>query len=159
MSKERHVDFSMFGSLPLEIYIETKDPKTGRWENHLQISSVEDPLPDGLTSETRYWVDDMYMIMIVQAEAFRGNGGDLGNIDRAATKMVVTILDKPARAPWTAFIMPPDVPFSLGTRSRVWAEQAWAELLRSSPANHPSRARISGWIQEDDEGAGKLSGT
>ena len=27
VSKERHVDFSMFGSLPLEIYIETKDPK------------------------------------------------------------------------------------------------------------------------------------
>ena len=138
VSKERHVDFSMFGSLPLEIYIETKDPKYLEMGKPFADIEWEDPLPDGLTSETRYWVDDMYMITIVQVQAFRATG-DPRYIDRAATEMVA-YLDK-LQQPNGLFYHAPDVPFYWG-RGDGWVAAGMAELLRSLPANHPKRARI-----------------
>jgi len=67
----QHVDFSMFGSLPLEFYILTKDK---RYLNlGLKYADAQWSKPDaqGLTDETRFWVDDMYMITIVQTQAYR----------------------------------------------------------------------------------------
>jgi hypothetical protein len=32
------------------------------------------PQPDELSKETRYWIDDMYMLTILQLEAFRASG-------------------------------------------------------------------------------------
>ena len=90
VSNKRHVDFSMFGSLPLEIYIETRDPKYLALGKKFADIEWENPLPDGLTSETRYWIDDMYMITILQVQAYRATG-DRKYLDRAAREMVAYI--------------------------------------------------------------------
>ena len=90
VSDKRHVDFSMFGSLPLEIYIETKDPRYLALGEKFADIEWESPLPDGLTSETRYWIDDMYMITILQVQAYRATG-EKKYLDRAAREMVAYI--------------------------------------------------------------------
>src|SRR5215471_13558807 len=63
--QRRHVDDSIFGVVPLEIARQTKAPKylkEGVWWADRQW---ENPLPDGLSAETRYWIDDMYMLTML----------------------------------------------------------------------------------------------
>ncbi|MBO0912104.1 MAG: glycoside hydrolase family 88 protein [Acidobacteria bacterium] len=149
---ERHVDFSMFGSLPLEIYIETKDAKYLQLGKSL-ADTQWDPLPPqvqvregmppdtiapGLTKETRFWVDDMYMITILQVQAFRATG-EAKYLDRAALEMTA-YLDK-LQQPNGLFYHAPDVPFFWG-RGDGWVAAGMSELLRSLPADHPKRSRI-----------------
>lgn len=138
VSDKRHVDFSMFGSLPLEIYIETKDPKYLALGKTFADAEWENPQPDGLTSETRYWIDDMYMITILQVQAFRATG-DSRYLDRAVREMVAYI-DK-LQQPNGLFYHAPDAPFFWG-RGNGWMAAGMSEILRSLPEDHPQRARI-----------------
>jgi unsaturated rhamnogalacturonyl hydrolase len=135
-----HVDDSIFGVVPLEIAIETKDPKylaTGKaWADR----QWENPRPDGLSAETRFWIDDMYMLTILQLEAYRATG-DKKYLDRDAAEMVA-YLDQ-LQQPNGLFYHAPDVPFFWG-RGDGWVAAGMAELLSSMPANHPQRARIIG---------------
>ena len=135
---ERHVDFSVFGAVPLEIYIETKAQKYLDMGKAIADRQWSDPTPDGLTSETRFWIDDMYMITAVEVQAYRATG-DAKYIDRAALEMV-PYLDK-LQQPNGLFYHAPDVPFYWG-RGDGWVAAGMAELLRSLPQNHPRRARI-----------------
>ena len=133
-----HVDFSVFGAVPLQIYIETKDPKyldLGKWFADRQW---ENPRPDGLSPETRFWIDDMYMETIVQVQAFRATG-DAKYLDRASLEMVA-YLDK-LQQPDGLFYHEPEVQFYWG-RGNGWVAAGMAELLRSLPKDHPRRARI-----------------
>ena len=130
VSKERHVDFSVFGTVPLEIYIETKEQKYLDMGKAVADRQWSDPTPDGLTSETRFWIDDMYMITAVQVQAYRATG-DAKYIGRAALEMVA-YLDK---------LQQPTGRFYWG-RGDGWMAAGMAELLRSLPQSHPRRARI-----------------
>jgi unsaturated rhamnogalacturonyl hydrolase len=133
-----HVDSTVFGAVPLELYIETKQQKYLDLGKGLADKQWEDPTPDGLTQQTRYWIDDMYMITAVQVQAYRATG-DRKYIDRAALEMA-TYLDK-LQQPNGLFYHAPDVPFFWG-RGNGWVAAGMAELLRSLPKNHPKRARI-----------------
>jgi len=134
----RHVDDSIFGIIPLEIGIQTKDEAYlayGQWWADRQW---ENPQPDGLSAETRYWIDDMYMLTILQLEAYRATG-DRKYLDRDALEMV-SYLDK-LQQPNGLFYHAADVPFFWG-RGDGWVAAGMAEMLRSLPADHPQRARI-----------------
>ena len=98
----------------------------------------ESPAPDGLSRETRYWIDDMYMITILQVQAYRATG-DQKYLDRAAIEMTA-YLDK-LQQPNGLFYHAPDAPFFWG-RGNGWVAAGMTELLRALPANHPQRARI-----------------
>jgi rhamnogalacturonyl hydrolase YesR len=136
--KRHHVDDSIFGTISLEIAIQTKDPK------HLEIGKGwadrqwDPPQPDGLSAETRYWIDDMYMLTILQLEAYRATG-DRKYLDRDANEMVA-YLDK-LQQPNGLFYHAPDVPFFWG-RGDGWIAAGMAEMLRTLPEDHPQRARI-----------------
>jgi unsaturated rhamnogalacturonyl hydrolase len=133
-----HVDDSIFGVVPLEIAIQTKDPKflkEGVWWADRQWES---PQPDGLSGETRYWIDDMYMLVMLQLEAYRATG-DKKYLDRDAKEMV-SYLDK-LQQPNGLFYHAPDVKYFWG-RGDGWVAAGMAEMLRSLPENHPDRARI-----------------
>lgn len=138
VSDERHVDFSMFGSLPLEIYIETKDAKYLEMGKRFADIEWQDPRPDGLTGETRYWIDDMYMITILQLQAYRATG-EVKYLDRAAREMVAYI--EKLQQPNGLFYHAPDAPFFWG-RGNGWVAAGMTEMLRSMPADFPQRARI-----------------
>ena len=136
--QRRHVDDSIFGVVPLEIAIETKDPKylaEGKWWADRQW---ENPQPDGLSAETRFWVDDMYMLTMLQLQAYRATG-DKVYIDRLAKEMVA-YLDK-LQQPNGLFYHAEDVPFFWG-RGNGWFAAGMAEMLRTLPKDHPQRARI-----------------
>ena len=134
----RHVDDEIFGAVPLEISIQTKDPKYLSYGKEFADRQWENPQPDGLSSETRYWIDDMYMLTILQLEAFRATG-EKKYLDRAALEMA-SYLDK-LQQPNGLFYHAPDVPFFWG-RGDGWVAAGMAEMLRELPADHPQRARI-----------------
>jgi len=134
-----HVDNTVFGAVPLEIYIQSKEQKYLDLGKQIADKQWEDPTAEGLTAQARFWIDDMYMITIVQVQAYRATG-DAKYLDRAATEMSA-YLDK-LQQPNGLFYHAPDVPFFWG-RGDGWVAAGMAELLRSLPANHPRRARIA----------------
>ena len=136
--KRHHVDDSIFGIISLEIAIQTKDPKQLEIGKGWADRQWESPQPDGLSGETRYWIDDMYMLTILQLEAYRATG-DKKYLDRDANEMVA-YLDK-LQQPNGLFFHAPDVPFYWG-RGDGWVAADMAEMLRTLPENHPQRARI-----------------
>jgi unsaturated rhamnogalacturonyl hydrolase len=138
IGKDRHVDFTIFGTVPLEIYLQTKEPRYLDLGKFFADRQWENPTPDGLTSETRFWIDDMYMITTIQVEAFRATG-DSKYLDRAALEMVA-YLDKLQR-PNGLFHHAPDAPFYWG-RGNGWVAAGMTELLRALPVDHPQRGRI-----------------
>ena len=76
----------IFGVLPLEIFRANGDT------NRLAFGLVradrqwENPLTNGLTRETRWWVDDGWMVGSLQIQAFRATG-DAKYADRAAAQL------------------------------------------------------------------------
>jgi unsaturated rhamnogalacturonyl hydrolase len=151
-----HVDDSIFGVVPLEIAIQTHDLpnsdtkylKLGlgfadrQWEVQpgydYAASDVSTSDLKGLSPETRYWVDDMYMLTMLQLEAYRATG-DRKYLDRDAREMV-SYLDK-LQQPNGLFFHAPDVPYFWG-RGDGWFAAGMAEMLRTLPADHPDRPRI-----------------
>ncbi len=138
ISQSPHVDFRVFGTVPLEAYIETKEQKYLDLGKSFADKQWEEPAPDGMTREARYWIDDCYMITAVQVQAYRATG-DSKYIDRAALTMTA-YLDK-LQQPNGLFYHAPDVPFFWG-RGNGWVAAGMTELLRSLPDNHPRRERI-----------------
>lgn len=145
-----HVDYCVFGSVPLELYIQTKEQKyldMGKTIADKQWGPPEGPrvkpeshvfYEQGLTWQTRLWIDDMFMITALQAQAYRATN-DVKYINRAAKEMVV-YLDSLQRENGL-FYHAPDVPFFWG-RGDGWMAAGTAELLRSLPENNPDRPRI-----------------
>lgn len=152
-----HVDPSVFGAVPFELYIQTRDSRylpigktiaDRQWapptQERLQSlppeekQIVDEAVAAGLSQQTRFWIDDMYMITALQAQAFRATG-ERTYIDRAGKEMAV-YLDK-LQQPNGLFYHAPDVPFFWG-RGNGWMAAGMAELLRSLPEDHPNRARI-----------------
>jgi rhamnogalacturonyl hydrolase YesR len=134
----RHVDDEIFGIVPLEIAIQTRDKKHLDYGLSFADRQWESPQPDGLSGETRFWIDDMYMLTILQLQAWRATG-DKKYLDRAANEMVAYI-DK-LQQPNGLFYHAPDVPFYWG-RGDGWVAAGMTEMLRDLPADHPQRARI-----------------
>jgi unsaturated rhamnogalacturonyl hydrolase len=136
--QDPHVDHSMIGALPLEIYMETKQARYLEIGRAIADAQWKTPTPDGLTGETRFWIDDMYMITILQVQAFRASG-DSKYLDRAAHEMLA-YLDRLQR-PNGLFYHAPDAPF-YWARGNGWVAAGMAEILSSLPARHPARKRI-----------------
>ncbi len=95
-------------------------------------------LNKGYSWQTRLWIDDMYMITAIQAQAYHITG-DRNYIDRAAQQMVL-YLDTIQR-PNGLFYHAADVPFFWG-RGNGWMAAGMTELLRSLPADNPHYNRI-----------------
>ena len=145
---KNHVDLNMFGSLPLELYWVTGDERyktlglpyaDTQWELPADAKPEEKAWAEkGYSWQTRLWIDDMYMITIVQTHAYKVTG-DSRYIDRAAREMVM-YLDELQR-PNGLFYHAPDVPFYWG-RGNGWMAAGMAELLRHLPKGHKDRPRI-----------------
>lgn len=143
-----HVDLTVFGAIPLELYQVTKDQRY--FDMGIAYADRQWILPDtatveekvwadkGFSWQTRLWIDDMYMITLLQSQAYKATG-DRKYIDRAAREMVV-YLDELQR-PNGLFYHAPDVPFFWG-RGNGWMAVGMTELLSILPADNPDRPRI-----------------
>jgi rhamnogalacturonyl hydrolase YesR len=159
MPKRRHVDDSIFGVVPFEIAILTKNLPTydsryldlGKYWADRQWEPMPADMPaafppdelaamekQGLSGETRFWVDDMYMLTMLQLQAYRATG-DRKYLDRDAHEMVA-YLDK-LQQPNGLFYHAADVHYFWG-RGDGWFAAGMAEMLRTLPADHPDRPRI-----------------
>ncbi|MDR2139311.1 MAG: glycoside hydrolase family 88 protein [Tannerella sp.] len=143
-----HVDLNMFGCLPLEFYLVNRDMRflelgmpyaDTQWKLPEDAGEAQQALAaKGLSWQTRMWIDDMFMITVVQSQAYRATG-NRDYIERAAREMVV-YLDSLQR-PNGLFFHAPDVPFFWG-RGNGWMAAGMTELLRWLPEDSPHRPRI-----------------
>ena len=143
-----HTDFNLFGCLPLEFYKINKDKRyydlgmvcaDTQWELPENATEAQKALADkGLTWQSRLWVDDAYVINIIQMQAWLVTG-NRKYIDRSAHEMVY-YLDNLQR-PNGLFYHGPDVPFFWG-RGNGWMAAGLADLLRTLPNDNPDRPRI-----------------
>ena len=148
--KANHVDNNVFGTVPLELYIQTKDEKylsmgmryaDEQWNapDTLKLTDEEKGWADkGYSWQTRLWMDDMFMITAIQAQAYRVTK-DEKYINRAAREMVVYLdslqLDN------GLFYHAPSAPYCWG-RANGWMAVGMAELLRILPQDNPDKKEI-----------------
>ena len=135
---KQHVDYSMAGSVPFEIYMQTKNAEALALGRRFADHQWEEPTKGGLTRETRFWIDDMYMITVLQVQAYRATHEEK-YLDRATLEMEA-YLDK-LQQPNGLFYHAPDVPFFWG-RGNGWVAAGLTELLKVLPKSHPRRKRI-----------------
>ena len=137
--KADHVDHTVFGSIPLELYMQTDSSKylqqglsyaKAQWElpNNPKPEYVQ-LLNDGYSWQTRLWIDDMFMISTIQAQAYRATK-EITYINRAARQMTMYL--KKLQNDNGLFYHADDVPIFWG-RGNGWYAAGMAELLRSLP--------------------------
>jgi rhamnogalacturonyl hydrolase YesR len=135
-----NVDNSVFGILPMEVYRQTGMTDKKWLDYGIEYAQLEwaNPTPDGLTSFSRFWVDDMFMITALQAQAYRVTG-DRIYLDRAAREVVAYL--KALQQPNGLFFHAADSPYCWG-RGNGWFAAGMAEILSILPGDHPQRAAI-----------------
>ncbi|RYD46915.1 MAG: glycosyl hydrolase, partial [Verrucomicrobiaceae bacterium] len=161
-----HVDRNVLGALAAEVYLQSGNQRGFemakhfadiQWEPTKEIVEKGDEggkpqaglgwrfdadakryMEEGLSWQTRYWIDDMYMITMAQGQMFLASK-DRKYVDRAAKEMVA-YLDN-LQEPNGLFYHAPDVPFFWG-RGNGWMAAGMTELLRILPEDNPDRPRI-----------------
>ena len=141
ISAENHVDFDVFGAVPLTIYRLTKNQRY--LDVGLRLADREWEVPAGAARgarpiAARFWVDDLYMLPTVQLEAYRATG-NAAYLDKTAD-IVVAYLDS-LQHDNGLFYHGVDAPFFWG-RGNGWAAAGLTELLSAMPTTHPRRARV-----------------
>ena len=133
-----HVDNSVFGVVPLEIFRLNGDPDFRALGLGLADLQWQNPLTNGLTRETRWWVDDAWMVGSLQIQAYRVTK-EAKYADHVATQLAA-YLDKLQEANGL-FHHGPEAPF-YWARGNGWVAAALAEVLQSLPPTHPQYARL-----------------
>ena len=145
-----HVDWTVFAAVPLEIFAQNKDLRClalGEWMAQRQWgepygrripTDAREHMARGLSWQTRLWIDDMFMITMAQAQAYRATGHRF-YVDRAAKEMVY-YLDRLQQSTGL-FFHAPDARY-YWARGNGWMAAGMAELLRALPADNPDRPRI-----------------
>jgi rhamnogalacturonyl hydrolase YesR len=144
--KADHVDHSVFGAVPLELYQLRKDTSLLRmgksfadrqWELPANGSGEQKELAQqGLSWQSRFWIDDMFMITLLQTRAYVATG-DTAYVGRVAREMVIYL--SRLQRPNGLFFHAEDVPFFWG-RGNGWMAAGMTELLLALPEGHPQRA-------------------
>ncbi len=141
---ENHVDANVYGILPLELYMQGQDQIYYDQGMHLADDQWKDPLDNGLTNQTRFWIDDIWMIGSLQIQAYRATGKQI-YLDRAA-KEIVAYLEK-LQQPNGLFHHGENAPFFWG-RGNGWVAAGLAILISELPKNHPDYPAIeSGYVK------------
>lgn len=150
LPEPNHVDFNVFGALALELYIQTANKKyltlglpyaDSQWNLPTDSVLTERAMQyfnQGYSWQTRLWIDDMYMITMVQSQVYRVTR-DKNYIDRAAREMVLYL--EQLQQPNGLFYHAPKSPFFWG-RGNGWMAAGMTELLRALPPDNPHRPAI-----------------
>ncbi len=129
-----HVDANVIGVWPLELYRQTgdfDDLKQGLALADGQWTTLRD---DGLTMQTRFWIDDVWMIGALQVQAFRTTRRPI-YLDRAARELAAYVTKLQQQN--GLFFHGPEAPFPWG-RGNGWVAAGLAETLSELPSDHPA---------------------
>jgi rhamnogalacturonyl hydrolase YesR len=138
LSPRAHVDYRITGVVPLEIYLLNRDPSYLTLGRDFADKQWESTTPDGITTEARYWSDDLYMLPVLQVQAYRATK-DPKYLDRVSLTMVA-YLDKLQQSNGL-FLHSADSPFYWG-RGNGWVAAGMAEVLSVLPKEHRHHDRI-----------------
>ena len=162
-AKPRHVDFNIFGAVPLEVAVLTGEKRAkamglryadDQWEppkaddldsfpgwlksHYVAPEKQLEYLKQGYSGQTRLWIDDMYMINVLQTQAYRVTT-NRQYIVRAAHEMVL-YLDKLQLADGL-FNHAADVPFRWA-RGNGWMAAGMPMILQYLTPEDKNYARI-----------------
>jgi rhamnogalacturonyl hydrolase YesR len=140
------VDTRAFGDLPLEIWQENMDARCktlGLARADMQWAT---PNASGLTSDVRYWADDMFMITGLQVEAYRVTK-DSKYLDRTAKTMMsyFAMLQQPDGLFWHTMTSK-----AYWGRANGWVAAGMTELLFELPAGATRDAIMAGYKKQMD---------
>jgi len=152
-----HVDYNVVGALPLavarltgdaaerEIGLKLADFQWSEPRKDTEIINGNPEYPEamklwkeGYSGETRLWIDDMYMINLLQTQAFRLTD-DAKYVDRAAKEMCL-YLEK-LQLENGLFNHAADMPFVWG-RGAGWMAAGMPLVLKCVKSGHPHHAKI-----------------
>lgn len=147
-----HVDHNVFGTVPLQLFILTGNKayrSMGLWyadsqwlkpdfKNWQSEELIDKYLAEDLSWQTRYWIDDMFMITALQSQAYLATK-DPKYIERTAREMV-SYLGKIQR-PNGLFHHSPEAPF-FWARGNGWMAAGMCELLSALPEDNENRPLI-----------------
>ena len=148
------VDYHIFGAIPLEIGMLTKSDAYKALGLSFADRQWANPRPDGLSSDTRFWVDDLYMLPCVEMQAYRATQ-DKKYLDRVALTFSV-YLDR-LQQPSGLFYHGEGVPY-YWCRGDGWVAAGITELLRDLPTDHPLYPKIFAGYQKMMAGLLKYQG-
>lgn len=133
------VDYYVFGAIPLLIYTRKKEAKylelglryaDGQWELPSNPSDTErNWASQGYSWQTRLWIDDMFMITALQAQAYLATG-DEKYLERTVKEMVLYL--ERIQLSNGMFYHSPSARF-LWARGNGWMAVGMAEILRLIP--------------------------
>jgi unsaturated rhamnogalacturonyl hydrolase len=128
-----HVDANVYGILPLELYRQLEDSRFLDQGLAFADDQWKNPLPDGMTNQTRYWIDDVWMIGSLQIQAYRVTKKMI-YLERAA--MSTDAYLHKLQQPNGLFFHGIDAHFFWG-RGNGWVAAGLAELLSELPETDP----------------------
>ena len=155
LEKEKHlvppptsVSNNIFGAVPLEIYLKTKNDKylkmgllqaDKQWDLPENENSIQKNWAvQGYSWQTRLWIDDIYVMTVLQMPAYFATR-DKKYLERTAREMIL-YLEK-LQLNNGLFYHSPEAPHCWG-RGNGWMAAAMADILRVLPRNDPNRAKI-----------------
>lgn len=133
-----HVDANVLGIIPLVLYQCDNDEHFMNFGLSMADKQWDMPRTDGLTDQTRFWIDDVYMVCCLQVEAFKATGKMI-YLDRAAM-FAAAYLDS-LQQPNGLFLHGPQAPFFWG-RGNGWVAAGLSELLSVLPQEHALYLKI-----------------
>jgi rhamnogalacturonyl hydrolase YesR len=136
---ENHVDANVYGVWPLELALRTGDAADRQRGLRLADDQWRTLGPDGLTTQARYWIDDIWMIGALQLQAWRLTR-EPRYLDRAAATARAYIVR--LQQPNGLIHHGPEAPFFWG-RGNGWVAAGLAEVLSELPSDHPDYAVIA----------------
>jgi len=136
-----HVDWNVFGIVPFELYRQTANVGYLPLALYLADTEFENPRDDGLSPYTRFWVDDMYMVGSLQAQAYKSTL-DPKYINNGVTQLLGYIEDvENLQQSNGLFHHTYKAPFFWG-RGNGWAAAAMTETLLAMPEEHRRRNQL-----------------
>ncbi len=139
-----HVDANVYGVLPLELYKHTRNKVFYDQGMEFANDQWKDTIAGGLTDQTRYWIDDVWMIGSLQVQAYRVTNEPI-YLERAARE-VDSYLQK-LQKPNGLFHHGPEAPFFWG-RGNGWVASGLAELLSELPESNSHYENILAGYQK-----------
>ncbi len=129
------VDRSVFGILPMEMYHLDGDRRCLALGLHYADNQWLHPRQDGLTRQTRWWIDDMFMIIGLQTQAYMVTH-DKKYLDRATLELTAYV--RKLQQPSGRFIHGPKAPIEWG-RGNGWVAVGLSRVLTLLPATDSRR--------------------
>lgn len=133
-----HVDSNVFGIVPFELYMQTKDESYLPLALDLANDEYKSDRADGLSDYTRFWVDDMWMVGALQIQAYRATGDEV-YADRAVNQLLAYC--EALQEDNGLFHHSPEAPHFWG-RGNGWVAASMAFALLETPPDHPRRDEL-----------------